>query len=200
MCNGMWIVASRCLTSRQHPEAPCVKSSTLWPQALKAKQYEFVSVQPHYRSTLKEDVATISKWMEMQPKAVFIIHTGWAHHEKRAEEYASTATSGPMQHSNAYFNALIKQLQKKYPKREIRQTYAIDLLAKIAADAAAGKAPVKDVAELHRDAIHVRVDTGRYLMHNAMRRALGQPRSNKGFEKVSPEMKKYLDSVLDTLK
>jgi hypothetical protein len=52
-----------------HPEMPCVKNSTLWPQALKEKQYDLISVQPHYGSTLAEDADTISKWVEMQPKA-----------------------------------------------------------------------------------------------------------------------------------
>ena len=42
-------------------------------------------------------------------------------------------------------------------------------------------------------------ERGRYLMHNAMRHALGQPRSDKGFEKIDPKLKKYLNGVLDTL-
>lgn len=41
------------------------------------------------------------------------------------------------------------------------------------------------------------VKTGRYLMHNAMRHALGQPRSDKGWEKLDPKVKAYLDAVLD---
>ena len=52
----------------------------------------------------------------------------------------------------------------------------------------------------YRDAIHMNVVTGRYLVHNAMRHALDQPRSQEGFNKLDPKMKKYLDSVLDTLK
>ena len=37
------------------------------------------------------------------------------------------------------------------------------------------------------------------LMHNAMRHALGQPRSVAGFETISSPVKSYLDEVLDTL-
>lgn len=183
----------------EHPEAPCVKTSTLWPQALKDKQYDLLSVQVHYGSTLADDVATIAKWLAMQPSAVCIIHTGWAHHEKRAAEYAKTDVTGPMVHSPAYVAAVIAELQKQFPDREFRQTHAIDLLAKIDADIEAGNAPFKEISEVHRDAIHMKLDTGRYLMHNAMRHALGQPPTNVGWEMLDRAVKKYLDGVLVTL-
>lgn len=183
-----------------NPQKPCVSSSSLWPTALKNKKYDIISVQPFYGSTLAEDVKVISKWIEMQPDAVFVIHTGWANQAKRAAEYADNDTSGKLVHSPAYFDALIAALQKKYPDRTFRSTHAIDLLAKIAADVKAGVAPITAVSDLHRDVIHMKLDTGRYLMHNAMRHALGQKPSVKGFEKIDPKMKEYLDSVLATLK
>lgn len=135
----------------------------------------------------------------MQPRATFVIHTGWAHHEKRAQEYERKDFFGTMQHSPAYINALLSTLKNKYPEREFRQTHAIDLLAKIAAYVEAGKAPFNSVSDLHRDKIHVKIDTGRYLMHNCMRHALGQPRSAEHYEKLDPKIKAYLDSVLATL-
>lgn len=182
-----------------NPEKPCVKSSKLWPEALKSKQYDFVSVQPHYGSTLEQDVKVISQWVKSQPKAVFIIHSGWSRQPTRAEEYQSKAKSGALAHSPAYFNAIVAELSEQFPDREFRQTHAIDLLQKIDDDIQAGKAPIKELAELHRDVVHMNVVTGRYLMHNAMRNALGQPRSQKGFEKLSEPMQTYLNSVLDTL-
>jgi hypothetical protein len=182
-----------------NPGMPCVKTSTLWPQALREKQYDIVSFQTHYGATLAEDVETISKWIQLQPQAVIVIHTGWAHHEKRAAEYASTEASGKMQHSPTYVGALLAELKKQFPDREFRQTRAIDLLDHIAADIKAGRAPLTDVVDLHRDAIHMKHDSGRYLMHNAMLHALGQPRSNRGFEKLDPSLKAYLDTVLDWL-
>jgi hypothetical protein len=181
------------------PAKPCVKTSTLWPQGLKAKQYDFVSVQPHYGSTLEQDVRVISAWLKMQPKAVFIIHTGWAHHAKRDSEYANKDATGKMQHSPVYIQVLLAELRKQHPDRVFRQTHAIDLLAKIANDVAHGKSPFVDVADLHRDAIHMKLESGRYLMHNAMRHALGQPTSSKGFEKLDSKIKQYLDGVLNTL-
>ena len=182
-----------------NPAEPCVKTSTLWTKALAEKQYDVVSMQSHYGVTLEEDVATISKWVDMQPTAEFVIHTGWAHHETRATEYISKNISATMQHSPKYIDALLDRLRKKYPGREFRQTHAIDLLAKIAADVASGRAPFKSVSDLYRDKIHVKIDTGRYLMHNCMRHALGQPRSAIHYEKLDPKIKTYLDDVLATL-
>jgi hypothetical protein len=104
-----------------------------------------------------------------------------------------------MVHSPAYVTAVIAELKKQFPNREFRQTHAIDLLAKIAADVESGTAPFQQMSDLHRDAIHMKLDTGRYLMHNCMRHALGQPPSNAGWEMLDAEVKKYLDGVLATL-
>ncbi|MCA9017673.1 MAG: hypothetical protein KDA77_20280 [Planctomycetaceae bacterium] len=182
-----------------HPEMPCVKNSTLWPTALKEKQYDLISVQPHYGSTLAEDIDTISRWVKLQPKATFIIHTGWARSATRADEYANQDVSGKLQHSPAYINALIVELKKRFPERQFKQTYAINLLAQVDADIKLNKAPFDQITDLYRDAIHMKTDSGRYLMHNAMRHAMGQPRSEKGYEKVDPKVKAYLNQVLDTL-
>ena len=183
----------------QNPEKPCVKTSTLWPEALKAKQYDVISIQVHYGSTLTEDAVTISELIQKQPKAEVVIHTGWARHAERAEEWAMKNKSGdaPMKHHIAYFDALLDLIQKTHPDRTIRRTRAMDMLQQVVEDIEAGKAPIGDVVELYRDKVHMNVVTGRYLMHNAMRHALGQPRSAAGFEKLEPEMKAYLDSVLD---
>lgn len=183
----------------ENPSAPCVKSSTLWPEALKNKQYDWVAVQPHYGTTLAEDVEVISHWMKMQPKAAFVIHTGWARQVSRAEEYTDDSADGPLTHSPVYFNALVAALKKKHPDRSISQTHAIDLLQRIADDIKAKKAPFGELAELHRDAIHMRQETGRYLMHNAMRRALQQERSDAGFDNMDAKVKAYLNEVLDSL-
>lgn len=179
-----------------HPEKPCVKTSTLWPKALAEKQYDVISVQPHYGSTVAQDVETISAWMKLQPKAVFVIHSGWAFHSKRAAEFDAYAAPVQMEHSPAYFRKLIAELKALHPGREIRQTFAQNLLEEIASDIRDDTAPLKSIKELYRDDIHLTHDAGKYLMHNAMRRALGQSPSAKGFEKVDPKVKSYLDGVL----
>ncbi len=183
----------------ENPQEPCVKSSILWPDALKAKQFDLVSVQVHYGGTLETDAAVISEFVRMQPRAVFVIHSGWARVRSRAEEYVGTAESGKMEHSPAYLEGLVARLREVHPGRVFRQTRAQDLLARVAADIAAGKAPFSAIEELYRDDIHLDVLTGRYLMHNAMRHALGQPRSVAGFEGLASPVKAYLDGVLDIL-
>ncbi len=182
-----------------HPQKPCVKQSTLWPTALKSKQYDFVVVQPHYRATLKEDVDTITAWMKLQPQAIFVIHTGWAFSAERANEFDHFTAPTEMTHSPGYIRALIAELRRLHSGREIRQTYAQNLLAQIAADIQADRAPIKHIKELYRDAIHMTRDHGRYMMHNAMRRALGQTPSTSGFGKLDPKLKAYLDGVLTML-
>ena len=182
------------------PDKPCVKSSTLWPTALRDKQYDVVSVQPHYGATLAQDVETISAWMKLQPQAVFVIHTGWATHAQRADEFGSYTVPEQMVHSPGYVRALMAELHRLHPRRELRQTLAQNLLATIAEDISNGKAPIKDLVGLYRDPIHLTLDHGRYLMHNAMRLALGQAASDAGFEKMDAEVRKYLDGVLALLK
>ncbi|PAW64318.1 MAG: hypothetical protein B9S36_02765 [Verrucomicrobiia bacterium Tous-C2TDCM] len=183
----------------ENPQKPCVKNSTIWPEALKAKSYDLVSVQVHYGSTVEEDVAVLSEFVRMQPKAVFVIHSGWARSKTRAEEYAAKSPGGKMQHSPAYLDAVIAKVRELHPDRVFRQTRAQDLLARIAADIGSKKAPFSQIEDLYRDDIHLNVVTGRYLMHNAMRHAFGQPRSVDGFEGIPSPVKTYLDGILDTL-
>lgn len=182
-----------------HPEMPCVKDSTIWTKAFSDKQYDVVSVQPHYGSTLVQDVETISAWMKLQPKAVFVIHSGWARHASRADEFASYAPAVQMTHSPVYLRALISELKRLHPGREIRQTLAQNLLAQVAEDIAVKQAPLDKVETLYRDDIHLTHETGKYLVHNAMRRALGQPPSAAGFEKIDPKVRQYLDGTLALL-
>jgi hypothetical protein len=182
-----------------NPSDPCVKTSTLWPDALQDRQNDLISIQVHYGSTLGEDVDAISRLIEKQPKAELIIHTGWARSADRAAEWAMNeqSVSTPMNHHRAYFDALLASLRKRHPGRTFRRTHAIDLLQQVSEDIAAGTAPITEIDELYRDAIHMDLKTGRYLMHNAMRHAFGQRRSADGFEGLEPAIKTYLDSVLD---
>lgn len=192
-----------CGVNLQHieanPDKPCVKESTLWPTALREKQYDFVSVQPHYGSTLAKDVETISAWMKLQPQAIFVIHSGWAFHAQREAEFASFASPEVMTHSPGYLRALVAELKRLHPDRELRQTFVQNLLVAIAEDIAVGQAPFKSITELYRDDIHLTNSHGKYLAHNAMRRALGQPPSAAGFDKLDPSVKQYLDGVLARL-
>ncbi|QDU92921.1 leucine-rich repeat domain-containing protein [Lignipirellula cremea] len=182
-----------------NPEKPCVQSSKLWPAALREKQYDLVSVQPHYGSTLAQDVEVISGWMALQPQAVFVLHSGWAWQDKVDAEFTSYAVPQAMEHSPVYLRALRAELQRLHPDREIRLTLAQNLLAQISADIAAGQAPWRKLSDLYRDKIHLTYDQGRYLMHNAMRRAMGQKQSAAGFDTTDAAGRAYLNSVLAML-
>lgn len=184
---------------KAHPEKPCVESSTTWPEALADEQFDLVSVQVHYGSKLAEDADTIGFFMEKQPGATFIVHSGWASKEARARELDHAREPAEMVHSTGYMRALLAELAKRHPGRQLRQTFAQNLLAAIAEDVAAGRAAIGGVDDLYRDTIHLTLDHGRYLMHNAMRRALGLPRSAAGFKNLDPNLKEYLDGVLDWL-
>ncbi len=183
----------------EHPESPCVKSSTLWPDALNEQQFSVIVLQVHYGSTLAEDTEAINELLAKQPTAKIVLHTGWARSASLMEEWQSqeAEASSPMQHSRAYLEALLRQLRAQHPDRQFERTRAMDLLHKIAKDSQTRKAPIQKVEALYRDAIHMNVVTGRYLMHNAMRQALSQPRSLAGFEKIAPGMRRYLDQILD---
>ena len=180
-----------------HPDSPCVATSRLWPVAFRTAQYDLISFQPHYGSTLDEDVMTISAWLALQPEAEIIIHTGWARHATHAEEFQQTELPETMQHSPAYFAELIKQLREKFPSRKFRTTDCYELLEQVQQDIIKGDAPFEKLEDLYRDTIHMNLGPGRYLMHNQMRQTLGQPRLETGFPEMPAEVKQYLDQLLD---
>lgn len=184
---------------RDNPESPCVDSSRIWPIALATTEYDFISVQPHNGTSLGEDFEVISNWVQLQPQATFVIHTGWARSATLAEERSDDDPSGPLTHSDVYFEALIQKLRSRHPKTTFRCTNAMNALFEISDDIADGQSPFQAVSELYRDAIHMKTESGRYLMHNAMRIALNQPVSAEGFPELPDDVKRYLDGKIHSL-
>ena len=182
-----WILAN--------PDPSCVDDATPWPDALSETRYDVLVVQPHYGSTLDENVDAITTWMAMQPDARVVIHTGWARANAIAAEYGSDVADGDMVHTPTWVGSLVAQLRERHPGRELRETRAMDLIARADADAARGRTPFDSVAVLYRDVQHMSYGAGRYLMHNAMRAALGEEPSAAGF-RLPPDDKRYLDSLL----
>ncbi|WP_149495646.1 right-handed parallel beta-helix repeat-containing protein [Roseiconus lacunae] len=179
------------------PADPCVASSRHWPIALAQLQYDVLSVQPHYGTSLDEDVEAISAWMKMQPAATLLLHSGWARSETVESEYASKV-SDMMTHNVAYLDALKSRLQERFPDRMIRETHCTDALHRIDQDIRSARAPLSDLEQLYRDAIHMTDGEGRFLMHNLMRKAIGQPFSEEGFDlaKRRPDLHRYLLRVI----
>ncbi|MEM7474283.1 MAG: hypothetical protein AAF483_04765 [Planctomycetota bacterium] len=190
----------------ENPEDPCVKTSTIWPNALKENTFDILCIQLHYGSTFDQDLQALKTLIDLQPTAKIVLHTGWARHAERAGEWGGQSSKGAkiqgdtrMSHCIAYFEAMLERLRKEYPKRSFARTNAMDALQQVELDIASSTALYTKVEELYRDAIHMNVVTGRYLMHNAMRQALGQSFSKTGFEKLDGETQKYFDSVLEDL-
>lgn len=178
-----------------NPKSPCIKSSVNWPEALQSQQYDVLCVQPHFGTNLDEDTRVISEWLNAQPKANLVIHTGWNRRKDFESVYHAKITHDRMVHAPSYFEKLIHHLRQAHPDRTIRCTHAMDVLDEIYHDIKDAKAPFQSFSELYRDDIHLEHQTGRYLVHNLMRLSLEMPLSAQGFQ-LEPKFKKYLDEKL----
>lgn len=181
-----------------NPANPCVKTSTLWTEALKNKQYDILCVQPFSGTTIEQDLHVISTWLALQPTATIVIHTGWNRADDFEQAYHATDEVNRMTHSPSYFQTLQTRLQTQHPERTIRLTAALDVLDAIWHDIEQSRAPFQSFGELYRDDIHMTTQVGRYLMHNVMRMALQQPLSEQGFQLESAQ-KAYFDQRLSLI-
>ena len=181
-----------------NPTSPCVKTSTPWNEALKAKQYDTLSVHPFVGTTLEQDLQVISAWLALPPTAGLVIHTGWNRADDFEQAYHTTDEANHMSHSPGYFQAVKTQLRAKYPERSISVTAALEVLDTVWHDIERGQAPFGSFPELYRDEIHMTTQAGRYLMHNTLRQALQQPFSDQGFQ-LEAAQKEYLDQRLSAL-
>jgi hypothetical protein len=147
---------------------------------------------------LQEDLDVMSLSIAQQSNAVVIVHEGWADHARFEPEYLWPDSAGQMRHSRPYFDDLVSPLKTRFPNREFRRMYSTEFMAQVFYDAQNGIGPFEQLSDIYRDSIHTTFQTGRYLMHNAMRCALGQPPSDKPFI-LTTEEKHYLDQVLATV-
>jgi hypothetical protein len=176
-------------------EGFCLANSTPWPNAFKSTSFDVVTVQPFTGSSLEEDVKIISTWMQEQPEAAFVIHSGWASIPSLVTTYEMPNVDNRMLHSRAYFRDLLEAVASNHPEREIGYTHALDLIYSVAKDIEVGIAPLDSPEQLFRDATHLEQNSGRYLVHNAMRYALGQPFSDEGFN-IDPHLAQYFQDKI----
>ena len=192
----------------QHPDAPCETSSTPWPTALASQQFDYLVVQPYRATSLAADAAAISAWWQLQPTATLVIHDAWGGHATAHDEFHDADLfndDGLAVHSVDYARALIAELRANAanPAGDIRLTQTSAMIDAIYHDIEAGVGPYDDLADIYRDDLHMAAGPpladnkeGRYLVHNAMRQALGQPLSVAGFEGIDPAKQAYLDGVI----
>ena len=182
----------------ENPSETCLPrkaESRPWDQAFADTSYEFVTVQPFRGTTLAEDVSAISSWMDLQPDAAFIIHTGWTSAGARESTYNAALGDGMMKHSVAYFDALSSELENLQPDRVIGSTNIIGILQGIAEDIARDASAVDSIENLYRDPIHCNA-AGQYIATNAFNRALGKSFTDVGFESVDQSVRNYFDSEI----
>ena len=175
-----------------NPNGHCVGSSRPWTDALINESYDFVIVQPFVGTTLSQDAAIISEWMSMQPDATFVIHPGWTEHFNFPTHYTQDNVDDQMLPSVAYIEDLIAALPSD---REILSTRSNDILYSVYQDIQNNVGPYDGLSDIYRDNIHMTFQEGRYLMHNAVRHALGQPLSSDGFN-VDSAVATYLNSKI----
>ncbi|WP_171187591.1 hypothetical protein [Alienimonas chondri] len=180
---------------KENPAGHCDESSTPWPKALASGSYDFLSVQPFLGTTLEEDAAIIEGWAALQPRATLVVHTAWTYLAEFPAIYEANRSDGSMSPCPAYFDALVDLLRERLPGREIRTTNAHDILYAIYQDAVAGRGPFQSLEDFGADGIHLRMEPGRYLIHNAMRRALDQAPAEDVVE-LDSAMKAYLNEKL----
>jgi hypothetical protein len=179
-----------------NPSNFCTVDSTAWNTALSGTVFDWVTVQPYLGTSLLQDASLIEGWMAMQPTARFLIHTGWTTSANFETTYHGTFTDGMMHHNPAYFAALIAELETR-TGRPVLNDRAIDVLDTIYHDIAVGAAPYNDFDQLYRDGLHMSYSDGWFLMHNVMRRALGQPYSAAKWPNLPLDRQTYLLNAIE---
>jgi Bacterial Ig domain/Dockerin type I domain/Thrombospondin type 3 repeat len=181
-----------------NPQAPCDSTSTIWPVALLATQFDHISFQPVAGTGITEqsDLDTIGYWMSLQPTAVVVIHPTWpvpaiwesAFHNPNPD---NTLTN----YSQQYYYDLISKLQTAHPRRTIATDRANEMLDSIYHDIQNGIGLLENFQEMFADSSgHSSFNYGKYLQHNALRQAFGQQTGvdNTSYG-VDPKFKSYLD-------
>ncbi len=183
------------------PNAHCVNDSTPWPDLLEppSRSFAHISFQPvkASTSTLASDVAAIGHWLAEQPTGtVAVLHTTWpepAYWEEDLHDPAPDDTG--TNYSMSYFYVLKEELARVHPDRSFVLTRANEMLDYIFHDP---QAPIL-FSDLFRDAGgHMSHGAGRYLQHNALRKAMGQPTGvDRTVNGVPAAIRAYLDRVVD---
>ena len=171
-------------------EVPCVPTSTLWSDAFASQAWNTIVVQPYPASTIESNVGIITEWMDMQPAASFVIHEGWARRDLIESTYHRSSTP-TMIHSSQWFTDLASAIEVARPGRLAGTTGTSSIMDAILHDTESGSSPYTSTDELYRDLRHMSYGDGRFMAHNAMRRAVGQQYVIEGFN-VSPDRQAYL--------
>lgn len=180
--------------AHDNPDSNC--SGLPWDSLITQREYDWVTVQPFTGTTLQQDIDVISTLMELQPNANFVLHAGWTPEATFLDDFSAGNPDDTYRPSPEYLADLLAALQEIDPDRTFTQTRTNELLFNISQDIENGIGPFDELSDLYRDPIHFN-DTGRYLAHNALRTALGQPLAERA--DLDPIETAYLDSQIVAL-
>lgn len=166
-----------------------------WDLAFAQKSYDFVTVQPFYFTTLDQDFNAISTWMNLQPNAKFILHTGWPNVSAPSVYSQPLVPGGQFVHSKAHIDALVERIQTASPNRAIGNTNIIGTLESIRLDILAGTSPIASLNDLYRDPVHFDA-LGQYVATNSFYVSMGKPVDESILPSISPVQKAYLNTKI----
>lgn len=174
-----------------------------WDVALATHDYDYLCVQPYWRTTLA-DVPAIEDWMSMQPDAVVILHSPWPNAPNKPPGTMARFEQAYHDYINEDDANLLAKLRADNPTREFRETHSVDALDSILHDIKDGAAPgsllFTDVYGINSTGSSVHMsEIGEYLMHNLLSSVVGRRMDNwkqLGLNggAVNPEVWGYLDS------
>ena len=182
-----------------NPLAPCDITSTIWPVALSATQFNYVSFQPVRDVagvTERSDIDAIGYWLSLQPTAVGVIHQTWPRPSEWESAFHNANPDNTLtNYSQRYAFDLIRALQAANPGRRIVSDRANEILDRIYHDIENGVGPLTDFQQLFRDEGGHLGNYGNYLAHNALRQAFGQRTGiDSSPDGVPLDVQKYLDA------
>jgi len=156
-----------------NPTVVCVESSYLWIEAFVNETYDLIVVEPFHGTTLQQDVAIITEWMELQPQAQFVLYMGW--YDKVSDEgvhfidtYLAGNPDDNMRANPQYMAALADQLP-----RDVRLVPTGTALYQLYLDDLAGVSPYS-YDDAWADDIHLNPRMN-YVMRELTEWALGRP-------------------------
>jgi hypothetical protein len=182
-----------------NPDGHCGENSTPWPEVLTppAETYDYISFQPYpaASSTQQQDSDHITYWLGTQPTCtVGVIHPSWPSHTSwEATLHEANPNNTYTNRSKAYAYDLLEKLRSRKPARSFALTRSNEMLDHIFHDPTAPFAFV----DLFRNTGHMSLGLGRYLQHNALRQAMGQPTGvSPNSTELDPAIRSYLDAVI----
>lgn len=207
-----------------NPTSSTSADSYFWGDAASDQSWDALILQPFPEDplqTLATELANCQTIIDAfdvnSPDAIILIHEGFAPSSSvEAGTRIDNAFNGSFDYSDGYFEELVKGLRAANPGRDIRRSQTNRAVWVVKEDLEAGTDPLllaSSIDEiggdfggdaLYRDGLHINYTSGRYLVHNCCRRALGLPINvgdsffdHPNYGSMTEPTATYLDTVID---